>query len=259
MNVLKLKVSKNQLSYDGSGTLISKNVNYDHCLFEFSEEWDEFSKTAVFWQNEEEVYHLLVDENGMCVIPKEALQNEGLLYIGVFGTNDDGVVVNTEPIITEVLSGCIKDGITPPEPTPDIYTQIMSVIKRFENGSITYGNGKSAYEIAVDNGFSGTEKEWLESLKGEADSFPSCVTTTLYNSDWDTQNVLTVNVEGVTENNVVVISPVPTQENIAYYQGNGVWCFAQGNGTLSFLRNSNTETDDLYVNVLIYPESEGTV
>ena len=32
-----------------------------------------------------------------------------------------------------------------------------------EDGS----NGKSAYEIAVDNGFVGTEQEWLESLKGE--------------------------------------------------------------------------------------------
>ena len=27
--------------------------------------------------------------------------------------------------------------------------------------------GKSAYEIAVENGYSGTEEEWLESLKGE--------------------------------------------------------------------------------------------
>ena len=27
--------------------------------------------------------------------------------------------------------------------------------------------GKSAYEIAVDNGFTGTEKEWLLSLRGE--------------------------------------------------------------------------------------------
>lgn len=27
--------------------------------------------------------------------------------------------------------------------------------------------GKSAYEIAVDNGFDGTEEEWLESLKGK--------------------------------------------------------------------------------------------
>lgn len=29
------------------------------------------------------------------------------------------------------------------------------------------GDGKSAYEIAVDNGFQGTEKEWLKSLQGE--------------------------------------------------------------------------------------------
>lgn len=28
-------------------------------------------------------------------------------------------------------------------------------------------NGKSAYDIALDNGFKGTEKEWLESLKGK--------------------------------------------------------------------------------------------
>lgn len=27
--------------------------------------------------------------------------------------------------------------------------------------------GKSAYEIAVEHGFEGTEKEWLESLKGQ--------------------------------------------------------------------------------------------
>jgi hypothetical protein len=28
-------------------------------------------------------------------------------------------------------------------------------------------DGKSAYEIACENGFSGSEIEWLESLKGE--------------------------------------------------------------------------------------------
>lgn len=28
-------------------------------------------------------------------------------------------------------------------------------------------NGKSAYEVAVDNGFEGSERRWLESLKGE--------------------------------------------------------------------------------------------
>ena len=39
-----------------------------------------------------------------------------------------------------------------------------------ENSTIKFikgDNGKSAYEIAVENGFVGTEAEWLESLKGE--------------------------------------------------------------------------------------------
>lgn len=34
-------------------------------------------------------------------------------------------------------------------------------------GTIIGRDGKSAYEIAVKNGFDGTEEEWLESLKGE--------------------------------------------------------------------------------------------
>lgn len=35
------------------------------------------------------------------------------------------------------------------------------------NGQLAeIGKGKSAYEIAVDEGYSGTQEEWLESLKG---------------------------------------------------------------------------------------------
>lgn len=36
------------------------------------------------------------------------------------------------------------------------------------SGSGTGADGKSAYEIAVDNGFEGTVEEWLGSLKGES-------------------------------------------------------------------------------------------
>ena len=51
----------------------------------------------------------------------------------------------------------------------DVTNKILSTD---ENGNVVLKNssvtaGKSAYEIAVDNGFVGTETEWLESLKGE--------------------------------------------------------------------------------------------
>ena len=50
----------------------------------------------------------------------------------------------------------------------DIKTYALS--KRYADEHAGEGApGKSAYEIAVENGFEGTEEEWLESLKGNND------------------------------------------------------------------------------------------
>lgn len=42
-------------------------------------------------------------------------------------------------------------------------------------------DGKSAYEIAVKNGFKGTESEWLSTLKGDAFKYSDFTTEQLYN------------------------------------------------------------------------------
>lgn len=44
-----------------------------------------------------------------------------------------------------------------------MYQQLLQKINETEKGA----DGKSAFEIAVENGFVGTEAEWLESLKGK--------------------------------------------------------------------------------------------
>ena len=71
----------------------------------------------------------------------------------------------------------------------------------------TDGNdGKSAYEIAIQNGYTGTEKEWLESLKG-TDGATTVQTTkidktcTFLTTDWSNTvpYTQTVAVEGITE------------------------------------------------------------
>lgn len=51
----------------------------------------------------------------------------------------------------------------------DLFT--IALLKKYVVETITNAEdivvGKSAYDIALENGFSGTEQEWLESLKGE--------------------------------------------------------------------------------------------
>lgn len=50
----------------------------------------------------------------------------------------------------------------------EINTNEKGFVAEFNSAqTITGADGKSAYQIAVDNGFEGTEAEWLESLKGE--------------------------------------------------------------------------------------------
>ena len=44
--------------------------------------------------------------------------------------------------------------------------QIANAVDKYLKENPSTQNGKSAYEIALENGFEGTEAEWLESLKG---------------------------------------------------------------------------------------------
>ena len=78
-------------------------------------------------------------------------------------------------------------------------------IRNGENGT-NGDNGKSAYEIAVQNGYTGTEEEWLTSLKG-ADGVTTVQTTKIDKSCTFTADgwndtvpyTQTVAVEGITE------------------------------------------------------------
>ena len=56
------------------------------------------------------------------------------------------------------------DTTSPSTSNTVVCSGIIEIRKQLENV------GKSAYEIAVLNGFKGTEQEWLESLKGGAGS-----------------------------------------------------------------------------------------
>ena len=78
--------------------------------------------------------------------------------------------------------------------------------------------GKSAYEIAVMHGFPGTEEEWLASLKATARTARIGEVTLLADS-WvgdDNPYSQVVEVEGVTENSQVDLTPSVEQLAIFY-------------------------------------------
>lgn len=54
-----------------------------------------------------------------------------------------------------------------PDPQSRGEVLLHDIATSLRGGAVGGAPGKSAYEIAVENGFTGTEQEWLASLKGD--------------------------------------------------------------------------------------------
>ena len=124
----------------------------------------------------------------------------------------------------------LSDTIVPLSDFPSAYAKDIefddgkNLQEKLNNGELGGGTaGKSAYEIAVDNGFKGTEEEWLESLKGEQGEAGRSITgiTTDENN-----NIIVTFSDNTTENigqlNINVQADFLTSEgfgNLRYYNG----------------------------------------
>lgn len=163
---------------------IGTNGSYgvETLTFDFSEDWDGLTKTVTFIPPGEETGVVVVLGNDdTCNVPYEmTTTGAGYGKIAVQGIKQ-GESIITLTIIARIMD-TIEPSVTPPgSPTPTEMEQIFaamntavetaqSVRDDADNGVFDGepgDDGKSAYQIAVDNGFVGTEEEWLASLKGE--------------------------------------------------------------------------------------------
>lgn len=124
MSEIILKCINHVISVVNTPDISSGNVNYDTVLFELCPNWTGFTKTAVFYRSEDEVYYQMLDSDNRCIIPKEVLREKGKIRIGLFGVKDNKTI--TSDVVTyNVSQGAITTGLKPSDPTPDIYAQLI--------------------------------------------------------------------------------------------------------------------------------------
>ena len=127
--------------------------------------------------------------------------------------------------------------------------------EKLNNGELGGGGGsgaagKSAYEIAVDNGFVGTETEWLESLNGkQGATFTPYVSSSgelSWTNDGDKKNPATVNIKGSKgdRGDSGVTTPINGFFTMYVDEDGNLWVLSEDDLTNTF--EYDAETGNLY-------------
>ncbi len=174
--MIKFFVKGQRIEITEREVIASGQIAFVTLKFTFDCSWKKLHKVVQFSQCDA-VYNRVLGVDGLsCLLPSEL--HPGMVKMSVFGydsESDTTVRATTVPVTLHVRpSGFDGESCNVP-PTPDLYAQLLAEMKKLlsevQNGSNgTNGkdgeNGLSAYELAVQEGFTGSLAEWLNSLKG---------------------------------------------------------------------------------------------
>ena len=164
MSSLNFVITNQLLVEAAQPFVVASSVDYLSAAFEFSSEWKNCTNTAIFKDAFGDVFSVLLDESNSCTVPWEVIKCP-YFTVSVFGICNSQRITTNEVFVKVERCGYAK-GQTPEDPTPTVYETIINALEEATGGE-GGGTGLSAYEVAVKNGFEGTEQEWLDSLKGE--------------------------------------------------------------------------------------------
>ncbi len=263
MTTIKLFANDQRLSVVAEPRLASGDKNSVAIQVNFSGEWKDYTKSAVFFtEHDKTVYEVLLND-GRCTVPHEVLIYSGAMFVGVRGVTANRVKTS-DLIKYKIVKGApVGDG-TVVEPTADVYQQILARIEagmlkgdkgdRGDPGvaGIDGRDGKSAYEIAVDNGFEGTEKEWLDSLVAKVGT-SKIGEVALLASAWEGDNSLysqIVSIKDVTENSQVDITP-SVEQLVVFYEKDLTFVTENDGGVVTVYAIGQKPENDYTIQVTI--------
>ena len=141
--------------------IAADQIAFVKIYFVFDNNCKPMHKVVQFTQGTFTYNRLLGYDGTSCFLPSEI--TSGSVKMSIFGYDTASKETVRATTVIKSLnirpSGFEGENSNVP-PTPDLYQQLLQKIS--EKGK----DGRSAYEIAVEHGFVGTETEWLESLRG---------------------------------------------------------------------------------------------
>ncbi len=176
----RLNVSGDMLSCGNLRNANSGNTGTYECEFTFTSEWAELSAFGVFI-TKDNAYSVPII-GGKCVIAAEALSTNGVLDIGVFGTNGsdtDLKRISTNLLRVLVNEGAFRDAAAPETPTPDAWETYAAEIKKLQQAAASSASSALSSKTAAEaaQGKAETAQGKAEAAQGKAESARSAAET----------------------------------------------------------------------------------
>ena len=101
MTTIGLLANGQSLTVELNPSVTSGGCNTVDVNVDFSDDWDGFSKSAVFFTslNKNAIYEIVMTD-GKCVVPSEVMEKECMLFIGVRGVNSANNEVKTTSLVS---------------------------------------------------------------------------------------------------------------------------------------------------------------
>lgn len=135
MTTIELVANDQLLQVTVNPTISSGEQNTVDVHVDFSDDWDGFSKSAVFFTslNKNAIYEIVMTD-GKCIVPAEVMEKSCLLYVGIRGVNSENNEVKTTSLVKlKILEGTPTGNSTEVEPTPDVYQQLLTAYGKTDN------------------------------------------------------------------------------------------------------------------------------
>ena len=112
----------------------TNTVQYLHVHFEVDEIWEPLKKIAVFRRSGTATVAVPLDETMMCEMPPQMMAVPGYsgpvtVHIGLIGVGENGGRLTTGEVPVTVNPSCYTAGKTPHPPAPDVYEELLRLIR----------------------------------------------------------------------------------------------------------------------------------
>lgn len=133
--MLNFSVKKQKLERKDNQEMVGGTYNYLYAVFDFSYDWDNVSKNAVFNNCKAKKNFAVPIVENICLVPWEVIESPNFT-VSLYGFTDNKRITSNEVMIPVKSKPYNANNIPSPPPTPTDYEAYVQLVNKYKEQSV---------------------------------------------------------------------------------------------------------------------------